>query len=188
MASTRFMKAGKVIRSFSARDGQKVILRAPKWEDLDDLLEMINSLVEEKADIVRTEKVSREDEIDWLSGVLRRLEKEEVAYVVAEVDGRVIANSEIGRRGGYEQHVGVIGIAIRRDFRDIGVGTEIMKALTDQGRAWGLKVLMLNVFATNKRAAHVYEKVGFVQTGCIPKKFLRDGEYIDEQIMTMMLE
>jgi hypothetical protein len=33
---------------------------------LGDLLELINSLVEEKADIVRTEKVSRQEEIDWL--------------------------------------------------------------------------------------------------------------------------
>jgi RimJ/RimL family protein N-acetyltransferase len=163
-------------------------LRAPKWEDLDDLLELINSLVEDKADVVRTEKVSREEEIDWLSGVLRRLEKEEEAYVAAEVDGHVIANSEIRRGGGHEKHVGGIGIAIKKGFRDIGIGTEIMKALVDQGRAWGLKVLTLNVFATNKRAFHVYEKVGFVQTGRIPKKFFKDGEYIDEIIMTKMLE
>lgn len=43
-----------------------MILRTPRWEDLDDLLELINSLVEEKAGIVRTEKVSRQEEIDWL--------------------------------------------------------------------------------------------------------------------------
>jgi hypothetical protein len=41
-----------------------VVLRTLRWEDLDDLLEMINSLVEEKADIVRAEKVLRVDEID----------------------------------------------------------------------------------------------------------------------------
>lgn len=61
------MKAGKIIRSFFARDGREVVLRTPKWEDLDDLLELINSLVEERADITRTKKVSREEEIDWLS-------------------------------------------------------------------------------------------------------------------------
>jgi hypothetical protein len=62
------MKAGEVIRRLSARDGRKVVLRTIRWEDLDDLLEMINSLVEEKADIVRAEKVSRTEEIDWLAG------------------------------------------------------------------------------------------------------------------------
>ena len=60
------MKAGREIKTLVTRDGRKVILRTPKWEDLGDLLELINSLVEEKADIVRTEKVLRQEEIDWL--------------------------------------------------------------------------------------------------------------------------
>jgi len=61
------MKAGKIVSSFYTKGGRKVVLRTPKWEDLDDLLELINSLVDEKANISRTEKVSREEEIDWLS-------------------------------------------------------------------------------------------------------------------------
>jgi len=36
-------------------------------EDLDDLLELINSLVEERADITRTKKGLSKEEIDWLS-------------------------------------------------------------------------------------------------------------------------
>jgi len=52
----------------------------------------------------------------------------------------------------------------------------------------GLKVLKLSAFETNKRAIHVYEKTGLVQTGRIPRKFFRDGKYIDEVIMTRLLE
>jgi RimJ/RimL family protein N-acetyltransferase len=182
------MKSGKIIRSFLVRGLRKVVLRTPRWEDLDDLLELINSLVNEKADIIRAEKVLRDDEIDWLSGVLRRLEKDEVVYILAEVDGEVIASSEIARRGGYEEHVGVLGIVIKKGFRDLGIGTEIMRALIEQGGAWKLKVLTLSLFASNKRAFHVYEKVGFVETGRVPKKFFRSGKYIDEIIMTKLLE
>jgi hypothetical protein len=69
------MKTGKVLKSFVARDGRGVVLRTPKWEDLDDFLELINSLVDEKAEITRTEKVSREEEIDFLSKVLNHLGK-----------------------------------------------------------------------------------------------------------------
>ncbi len=56
---------------FSARDSREVVLRTPKWEGLDCLLELVNSLVEERADIARTKKVSKEEEIDWLSRVKR---------------------------------------------------------------------------------------------------------------------
>ena len=182
------MRSGKIVRSFFAKDGRKVVLRTPKWEDLDDFLELINSLVEERADILRTERVSKEEEIDFLSKVLSRLEKDEMFYLVAEVDGKVVAVSEISKRGGYEKHVGVIGIAIRNGFRDLGIGTEIMKALVEQAQKMGLKVLTLSAFATNKPAIHVYEKVGFVQTGTIPKKHFKEGKYIDEIILTKVLE
>ena len=182
------MKSGKIVRSFFAKDGRKVVLRTPKWEDLDDFLELINSLVEERADILRTERVSKEEEIDFLSKVLSRLEKDEMFYLVAEVDGKVVAVSEISKRGGYEKHVGVIGIAIRNGFKDLGIGTEIMKALVEQAQKMGLKVLTLSAFATNKPAIHVYEKVGFVQTGTIPKKHFKEGKYIDEIILTKVLE
>jgi len=182
------MKSGKTIRSFNAKDRRKVILRTPKWEDLDDFLELINSLVDERADILRTERVSREEEIDFLSRVLSRLEKDEMFYLIAEVDGKVVAVSEISKRSGYEKHVGVIGIAIRNGFRDSGIGTEMMKTLLEQAQKMGLKVLTLTAFATNKRAIHVYEKVGFVQTGAIPKKHFKEGKYIDEIILTKLLE
>jgi RimJ/RimL family protein N-acetyltransferase len=183
------MKAGTTIQEFYAKDKRRVILRTPKWDDLDDLFEMINSLVLEKADIAMSEKISREEEIDWLAKALSSLEKDEVFYLVAEVDGKVVANSEIGKgRGSYERHVGGIGIAIKEGFREVGIGTEMMKTLIRQARVMDLKVLRLSVFESNKRALHIYEKVGFVQTGRIPKKFFKEGNYVDEVIMAMLLE
>ena len=95
----KLMKTGEVIREFIAKDGRKVILRTLKWEDLDDLLDFINSLVEEGANILKTEKVSREEEIEWLSSVFKRLEKGEIFCVAAEVNGHLVANSEIVRGG-----------------------------------------------------------------------------------------
>ena len=183
-----FMKTGEVIREFVAKDGRKVILRALKWEDLDDLLDFINSLVEEGANILRTEKVSREEEIEWLSGVFKRLEKGEIFCVAAEVDGHLVANSEIVRGVGYSRHVGFIGIAIKKGFRSIGIGTEMMRELEEYARKIGLKVLTLSVFANNQHAINLYRKMGFVETGRIPKRFFKDGAYIDEIIMTKMLE
>jgi RimJ/RimL family protein N-acetyltransferase len=63
-----------------------------------------------------------------------------------------------------------------------------MKTLIEQATTLGLKVLTLQVFATNKHAIHVYEKVGFVQTGKIPKKHFRRDQYIDEVIMTKLID
>jgi RimJ/RimL family protein N-acetyltransferase len=183
------MKPGTILRTFAARDGRRVVLRTPTLNDLDDLLSVINSLVEEQANILVDEKVTREDELDWLSTALARLEKDETIYVIAEVDDRVVGNSELGRKTtGRDRHVGTIGIAIRDGFREIGIGTEMIKTLIDQAKSRGLKVLTISTFANNERAHHVYQKLGFVDTGRIPKKFFKEGKYIDEILMARVLE
>lgn len=182
------MQLGKVFRKFLTTDQQRVILRTPRSEDLDGLMELINSLVDEKAEIARTEKVTRKEETEWLPKMLANLEKNELFFLVAEVDGKLVASSDVHILSGDEKHVGVLGIIIKRGYRELGIGTEIMKALVEQTTTLGLKVLTLHVFATNKRAIHVYEKVGFIQTGRIPKKHFRESQYIDEIIMTKLIE
>ena len=176
------MKAGEILKKFKAKDGKKVILRTPGMEDLDDLLELINSLVEEQAEIYITQKLTRQEETEWLLKVLKRLERDEQLQLVAEVDKKVIASSGFQIQGGTEEHIGAIGIVIRSGFRDLGIGTEIMKTLIEKAAFFSVKVTV-NVLASNKQAIHVYEKAGFFQSDVIPKKHLRQGKLIDEIIM-----
>lgn len=141
---------GKEIRRFKTKDGRAVVFRTPKWEDLDDLLEVINSLIEEVADIEYDTKKTREEEIDWLSKTLASLEKKKAFHLVAEVDSKVIASSAITKRDfSCENHVGRLGIIIKSGYRDIGIGTEMMKAIINQAKLMGVKILTLTVFATN---------------------------------------
>jgi len=172
------MKTGQILHRFITRSGKEAVLRTPEWGDLDDLLELINALVDEGADIKIEERKTREEEIDWLSGVIARMEKGKAIPMVAEVDGKVVASSEI-IRGGFrcESHLGDLGIIITSGYRD-------MKVLLEQARIMGLKAVTLSAFSTNGRAIHVYEKVGFVETGRIPNGLFKNGKYIDRIIMT----
>jgi len=181
------LKPGQILRRFKAKDGREIILRAPQWKDLDDFLELINSLVEEKADISRDKKATKEEEADWLGRYLADIEKGVMIGVVAEIEGKVVANSEVKRRSGRMSHVGYLGIAIKAGYRNMGIGTEMMKTLIEASRKMELKVLILEVFASNKRARHVYEKVGFKESGRIPKGIYRKGKYIDSITMTMTI-
>jgi len=182
------MKVGKILHRFKAKDGREVIVRAPMWEDLDDLLQLINSLVEEGAEITLDAKKTRDEEADWLSGSIAQMEKGNALYLVAEVDGKVVASSGITRRSApCESHVGDLGIIIKAGYRDVGIGTEIIRTLVEEARAMGLKILVLTVFATNKRAIHVYEKAGFEQTGRIPNGIFRNGKYVDQLLMAREL-
>jgi ribosomal protein S18 acetylase RimI-like enzyme len=63
-----------------------------------------------------------------------------------------------------------------------------MKKLLAQAKTMDLKILILEVYATNKRAIHLYKKIGFHETGRIPKGLYRNGNYIDEVIITQELK
>jgi len=182
------MKAGRIIHRFAPKDGREVILRTPRWKDLDDILELINSLVDESAEIPDKRKLTKEKEADRLRTRLNSLEKGEAFELVAEVNGKVMANSGLYRKTAYSNHVGEIGfIGILKDYRDNGIGTEILETLIDEGKKLKLKVLFLGVFSTNTVARHVYEKVGFRETGRIPKFFHKNGNYVDDVIMAKEL-
>ena len=155
------MKAGTIIKTFTATDGREVILRTPRWEDLDDLYELINSLVEEGVDILMNQKVTRDEEVDWLGRTLATLEKDDEICLVAEVNGSIVANSALQKKRGYSSHVGSLGIIIKKGFRDVGIGTEMLKTLITRAGTIGVEILTLSVFSSNERAVHVYEKVGF---------------------------
>jgi N-acetylglutamate synthase-like GNAT family acetyltransferase len=127
------MGSGKVLEVFSVKGGRRVVLRTPKWEDLDDLLELINSLVEEKAEVVVDKKLSREQEAEWLFGVLLRLKKGQIFFSVAEVDGNVVASSDLHVDKGSEKCAGGVGIAVMSGFRDLGIGARVLRAMVKEG-------------------------------------------------------
>jgi RimJ/RimL family protein N-acetyltransferase len=182
------MRSGATVAEFSVKDGRKVVLRTPRWEDLDELLGLINSLVEEKAEIVISDKLTREEEADWLASLLVRLEKDQAFFLVAEVDGNVVASSDLHVGRGTESRAGNVGIVVKDGFRSMGIGTRMMQAIVKFARKRGLRVLVLSVFATNERAIHVYGKVGFVKCGRIPGKHFHRGKYVDEIIMAASLK
>lgn len=105
---------------FISKDGKEVVLRTPIWEDINGLMEITNSIVDEGIDIATSRKVTRKEEAEWLRQGLALTEKGEVLGLVAEIEGKVVARSELRKRTGrYSKHVGNIGIGIRKGYRGL---------------------------------------------------------------------
>jgi len=182
------MKSGQIIQTFILKDGRKAIVRTPRWEDLDDLMDFINSLVREEALILREKEVSRIEEAEWLAERLVSLEKDEIIYFVTEVDGKVVASAEITKRRGHQKHVGVLGVAVKSGHRRLGIATKLIEALLEEAKKQGLKVIILDVYEKNLPALNLYKRIGFKEVGRIPKAIFWKGEYIDDVKMTLILE
>jgi RimJ/RimL family protein N-acetyltransferase len=150
--------------------------------DLDDEIAFINELVDERAEILVTSKVKRDEEAEWLGKRLAEIEKGSLLALVAELDGRIVGSADVSQRTPdvpVQSHVGALGIAILEKARGVGLGKMMIEELLQLSKQAGLKVVILDMFATNTGARQLYEKVGFVEVGRIPKGIKRDGKYID---------
>jgi RimJ/RimL family protein N-acetyltransferase len=173
------LRTGTVVRTFKAEDSREVVLRTPKWEDIDDFMELINSLVEEDADTAIDKKTTREEEVDWMARLLSNIEKDTAISIVAEINGRMIGEVSLVQHKYRQRHIGSIGISIHKGLRNIGIGSELLKQIEVEAKKLGLEILTLEVASTNSLARHVYEKAGYIETGRIPKGFIKDEGRVD---------
>jgi ribosomal protein S18 acetylase RimI-like enzyme len=185
--------AGRVHKRFVASDGRRVTLRAAKWDDLDAMTAFARGLVEEQRKdptfgTLIDGPVTREKEARWLADKLVAIESGKEVSVVAEVGGRVVANSEVVRgKLASTDRSGYLAISVSLGYRGMGIGSRMMECLIGLSREAGMKTLELHVLATNPRAFALYEKIGFKKAGVLEKKVRRGGKAIDVTIMTLHL-
>jgi ribosomal protein S18 acetylase RimI-like enzyme len=168
---------------FSAKDGTTVVIRKLSLGDLEGLLELVNSTVREGAPINRITELSRKEEKEFLPKRLAEIEQGETIQIIAEIEGELVGNAEIRRHVGRQSHVGTLGISVKSGFRRKGIGTRLMQELLNQAKTQGLKIIILQVNETNLPAITLYRKLGFKETGRIPRAVHWNGKYVDDVIM-----
>ncbi len=187
------MKSGQFYKRFTAKNGKEVVLRSMKWEDIDSVLKYADDLYQEWENnlsfgVPMSKKPTFEEEGRWLADNLLSIEQGKQVCVVAEVDGKLAGCSQVDKPQNIAMsHYGDLGISLSKEFRDTGIGSEMMKTLLDESRKAGFVFIELKVFSSNPRAIHLYEKMGFKQTGRVPSKIIRNGNQIDDIIMVIEL-
>jgi putative acetyltransferase len=85
------------------------------------------------------------------------------------------------------RHVGTIGMAVRDDWQNRGVGSALLQAAIDLADRWlNLHRLELEVYTDNAAAIHLYEKFGFLIEGKLIDHAFRDGVYVDSYFMARL--
>jgi RimJ/RimL family protein N-acetyltransferase len=104
--------------------------------------------------------------------------------LVADGDGDVVGNVLVSlERTVVSNHVGTLSIVIDRAWRDVGIGSEMVRAAQAWCRETGLAKLVLSVFPDNERAVAVYEHAGFEREGLRRRQYRVDGDFRDELLM-----
>jgi RimJ/RimL family protein N-acetyltransferase len=103
--------------------------------------------------------------------------------------GEVIGELTLdGKQRKAMRHCAILGISVRADYRGQGVGRALMERAIIWARDSGsIKRIELQVLARNTIAIQLYEKLGFQREGRHPLAFYRDGQYLDDMTMGLLL-
>jgi RimJ/RimL family protein N-acetyltransferase len=90
-------------------------------------------------------------------------------------------------RAGHIVYLG--GFAIHPAYGGKGLGSKLIKIIIDLAREQGFKRIELTTDVINEKAAHIYEKAGFVREGILRKLsyFKTEDKYLDAIIMAYLL-
>jgi len=103
----------------------------------------------------------------------RRLKAGDGLWLVAEVSpppaggiggGRLVGMVDVERRR-WNNSAWVWNIAIDRDYRGRGIGTQLMQQVIEWGRREGLRAIVLETQTNNWSACRFYQKFGFQLSG-----------------------
>ena len=155
-------------------------------EVLPEVVEALNTVIREgKYLYLNDEIVDMEEEHRWFE----RSVKAGMLYLVARVEGKVVGGASMHPQTEKRAHVAEFGIFICDGYRNLGLGTAMLKEFIEIAKKRGFEILQLSVFANNTRALNVYKKCGFREIGKLGQdiKFL-DGRYADRILLELPLK
>ena len=166
----------------TARDGRRWTLRPGRPTDGRELARLFAEVRAEGRWLITTPgAISEPSEAFWISELIRGSEH---LALLAESDGEIVGNVLVSvDRGQATEHIGVLSICIAAAWRDVGIGTELVRGAQDWACEHGLRKISLGVFPDNKRAIAVYERRGFVHEGLRRQQYRSGDEYRDEVLM-----
>jgi len=154
--------------------------------DVNELWNIFNTIVNERQFLPTMTPVSSSGEKQrWYLEF-----QDKVGFVlVATFENKAIAYCSVEQNEEEASyHVATVGLLVSKDFRDGGVGRELLKKAIEFAEDLSFKKLCLSTFAGNESAIHLYREVGFEIVGVRKNQFQIDSKFYDEIMMDFQLQ
>ncbi len=177
-------------QNYILKTGENALVRSARPQDAGALIELTHTVMAEGEFMVTTSsefQMTVEQEERWIQ--LHALEEGKILLVLT-VEEQVIGmiNFKNGARRRLA-HQGDFGMSVRKEWRGRGVGSALLEALINWGKANPLiEQIRLAVLSTNEAAIHLYTRMGFVQEGRLMNQAkLDNGTYCDLILMAKFM-
>jgi RimJ/RimL family protein N-acetyltransferase len=172
---------------FTLKDGRHAIIRSPKDEDIQGMLDYLYISAGETEFILRYPEECGKYTPEGEKALFDRVNSaENEAMLVCVVEGKVAGNCQIVWKTGLKvRHRASVAIALMKEFWNQGIGTRFfqeMIRIAEENE--NITQMELEFIEGNTRARALYEKMGFRIVGITPNAIrLKDGTYRNEYYM-----
>jgi N-acetylglutamate synthase-like GNAT family acetyltransferase len=174
-------------KEVTLQDGFSFILRPMAKLDEDALYRFFVSLADDDRKYLRNDTQSRVVIEKWC----RELDYEKVLPILAEKEGKIIANATLHREThGWSKHIGEIRMTIAPEYQQKGMGSLLVKEILQLAREAGLERVTAWVVTSRVYVIRLFEQNGFVPISTLKNyvKSIHDKSYRDIVILVHDLE
>jgi ribosomal protein S18 acetylase RimI-like enzyme len=171
---------------FISKSGLPILVRHAERDDAKILHEGFRSVVEEGQWLPTFSANSNVgDWMHWIDKTQHSSEVLLVAFLEHEYAGHLTLQPE---EWNASSHVAKLGIIVRMECRNQGVGRSLMTAAEEAALDNGYGKIILSTFHDNSAARHLYTSLGFRTVGIRMKHFDMPKGFIDEVLMEKELD
>jgi RimJ/RimL family protein N-acetyltransferase len=158
-------------------------------EDASSIIEYLNAVGGESDNLLHGKgefNISVEQEQAFISSINNSANS---VLLLGKINGEIVSVGSLsGNTKARIAHRGEIAISVKKAYWNCGIATTMMKQLIKFGKdVANIEVIQLEVRADNKRAIHLYEKLGFRKIGTYKKFFKIGCRYHDAYFMNLYL-
>ncbi|MBP6016587.1 MAG: GNAT family N-acetyltransferase [Candidatus Promineofilum sp.] len=168
-----------------------MLIREARPEDAPALITYFRRLFGESGINLITEADEFSPTVEAESRFIREMARASNSiFLVAEIDHHIIGQLTLeGGKRRNVKHAAVLGITVAQEWRGQGIGHRLLAQAIGWARAGGvISRIELHVFVRNERATRLYQEFGFVVEGRRREAVIRDGQYLDDWVMGLLLE
>jgi RimJ/RimL family protein N-acetyltransferase len=152
------MKLEGFPRTIHLRDGLTLSVRPTAQGDEAALLAFYRELPQEDRLFLKDDVTTE----SWAERFIRRIGRGEATSLIAELDGKVLAEATLYRAThGWSTHVGEVRVAVARAYRRKGLATTLAGLLVKLATDQGADKIIVEVVENQVAALRTFEKLGF---------------------------
>jgi len=158
-------------------------IRRIQLSDAASYRDCLDSVARERRYLAQVEALP----LDRIKEFVANTVAQDAAQYVAVKDGNVVGWCDVFGHWAYAlKHVGSLGMGVRKDYRQQGLGTKLIKATLDHALRKGIYRVTLEARSDNIHAIQLYERVGFRHEALTKAALKFDDVFYDGVQMSLL--